>query len=281
MQMQRQQYSDWLVASDIDGTLHSKLRTLPEVNKRTIDRFMARGGKFTLASGRPVRSLERAYRRVNPNCPAIILNGSGIYDFHTNTLVWKKTVSQPGRDFVKQMRKKYSKGLDRLEVGIFGLDKAYITDKGILSLGQVFFDNVPYIITDIDSVPDDDWFKVIFWGNPLTIKKLKKDAEAARDAGNFMSSSPVTFEMLEKGVHKGTAVLKLAEILGIDFGHTAAIGDYYNDWDMLQTVGFPACAGQAPKPIHEICKYVACHCNNGCVADLLRLIMSGKAESLT
>ena len=272
-------YKDWLVASDIDGTLHSKLRTLPEINKKTIDRFMAGGGNFTLASGRPIRSLERAYRRVNPNCPAIILNGSGIYDFNKHELIWKNTVSAEGREFVKQMRKKYSAGVDRLEVGIFGLDKAYITDKGILSLGQVFFDDVPYIITDIESVPDDDWFKVIFWGNPLTIKKLKADAECAKDIANFMSSSPLTFEMLEKGVHKGTAVLKLAEILGIDREHTAAIGDYYNDWDMLKSVGFPACAGQAPKPIHDICNYVACHCNKGCVADLLRIIMSGKAKA--
>ncbi len=278
--MQKQQYSDWLVASDIDGTLHSKLRTLPEVNKKTISKFMSQCGNFTLASGRPVCSLERAYRRVDPNCPAIILNGSGIYDFHKNEIVWKNTVSQPGREFVKQMLKKYSRGFNRLEVGIFGLEKVYIVRAGILSLGQVVFDRVPHVITDIDSVPDDDWFKVIFWGSPLTLKKLRKDAKAAKDVGNFMDSSVVTYEMLEKGVHKGTAVMELAEILGVDPEHTAAIGDYYNDWDMLRTVGFPACAGQAPKPIHKICKYVACHCNKGCVADLLNLIMSGKAKEL-
>lgn len=278
--MQRQQYSEWLVASDIDGTLHSKLRTLPEVNKRTISEFMSHCGNFTLASGRPVRSLERAYHRVEPNCPAIILNGSGIYDYHKNEIVWKKTVSQPGRDFVKQMLKKYSRGFNRLEVGIFGLKKVYVVRAGLLSLGQVILDKVPYTVTDIDSVPDDDWFKVIFWGNPLTLKKLRKDAKEAKGVGNFMESSIVTYEMLETGVHKGTAVMELAEILGVDPGHTAAIGDYYNDWDMLQTVGFPACAGQAPKPIHRICKYVACHCNKGCVADLLNLIMSGKAKEL-
>ena len=51
-----------------------------------------------------------------------------------------------------------------------------------------------------------------------------------------------------------------------------------NDWDMLKTVGLPACAGQAPAPIHNICKFEACHCNKGCVADLLEYIMSGKAE---
>ena len=84
--------------------------------------------------------------------------------------------------------------------------------------------------------------------------------------------------MLAPGVHKGTGVMELAAMLGVDKEHTAAIGDYFNDWDMLKTVGFPACAGQAPKEIHEICKLVACHCNNGCVADLLEHLMSGKAE---
>ena len=67
-------------------------------------------------------------------------------------------------------------------------------------------------------------------------------------------------------------------MLGIEKSHVAAIGDYYNDWDMLKTVGLPACAGQAPQPIHNICKFEACHCNKGCVADLLEYIMSGKAE---
>lgn len=70
----------------------------------------------------------------------------------------------------------------------------------------------------------------------------------------------------------------LADMLGIDRNHVAAIGDYYNDWDMLKTVGLPACAGQAPKAIHEICQFEACHCNKGCVADLLEYIMSGQAE---
>ncbi len=271
--------SDWLVASDIDGTLNSKLRTLPAINKKTIDKFMSLGGNFTLASGRPVCSLERAYNSVNSNCPAVILNGSGIYDYGKKSLVWKQTVNTDGREFVKYISRKYSKGLNKIEVGIFGLEKAYITSKGLFSLGQMFFDRVPYIITDIDSVPEDDWFKVIFWGNPLIIKKIKAEAKKAAHKGNFMSSSPVSFEMLDTGVHKGTAVMKLAEILGVKKEHTAAIGDYYNDWDMLKTVGFPACAGQAPKPIHEICKYVACHCNKGCVADLLNLIINGKADN--
>ena len=124
--------------------------------------------------------------------------------------------------------------------------------------------------------------KVIFWSNPFTINKLQtlireenkeKDAEA-----NFMSSSALSLEMLQKDTHKGVGIMKLADMIGIERSHVAAIGDYYNDWDMLKTVGLPACAGQAPKAIHKICIFEACHCNQGCVADLLEYIMSGKAE---
>lgn len=95
---------------------------------------------------------------------------------------------------------------------------------------------------------------------------------------NFMLSSSFSLELLQKDTHKGVGIMKLADMLNIDKSHVAAIGDYYNDWDMLKTVGLPACAGQAPKEIHEICKFEACHCNQGCVADLLEYIMSGKAD---
>ena len=38
----KQLYSDWLVASDIDGTLNSKLRTLPKINKKNNRPFYGR-----------------------------------------------------------------------------------------------------------------------------------------------------------------------------------------------------------------------------------------------
>ena len=88
-----------------------------------------------------------------------------------------------------------------------------------------------------------------------------------------MSSSIASFEMVEQGVHKGTAIMKIADMFGIKKEHTAAIGDYFNDFDMLKTVGLPACCGQAPKEMHEIAKFEACHCNKGAVGDLLNYIM--------
>ena len=90
----------------------------------------------------------------------------------------------------------------------------------------------------------------------------------------LMSSSVASFEILARNTHKGTAVMKLAEILGIDPSHTGAIGDYFNDFEMLKSVGIPACCGQAPKELKNISEFVACHCNKGAVADFLEYIES-------
>lgn len=272
-------FENWLVVSDIDGTLNNKFRKLPKRNYEAIKKFTDHGGNFTLASGRMISSLKRNYDRVPANQPAIIVNGAGVYDYQMQELLWKQTIGPKGREFVREVSETFNTHGHSVDVGIFFDDYVYIVKNGLLSRGQMYFDKSHYQVTHIDNVPEEGWMKVIFWSNPLTINELQKyiDKNENPDA-NFMASSLWSLEMLQKDTHKGVGIMWLAEKLGIERSHVAAIGDYYNDWDMLKTVGLPACAGQAPKPIHEICKYEACHCNRGCVGDLLEYIMSGRAE---
>ena len=72
-------FENWLVVSDIDGTLNNKFRKLPKNNYEAIKKFTELGGNFTLASGRTVSSLKRNYDRITPNQPAVILNLSLIH----------------------------------------------------------------------------------------------------------------------------------------------------------------------------------------------------------
>lgn len=273
-------FENWLVVSDIDGTLKNKARTIPKRNYEAIKKFMDLGGNFTLASGRLQSSLERNYNRVTPNQPAVVLNGAGIYDYNKKEMLWRSTISEKGMDFVKDIYRRYDSIFKRVDIGIYFDDYVYIVRSGLLSRGTMFFDKAHHeVVKSFDEVPDKGWMKVIFWSNPFTIKNLNSLIlkEENPDA-NFMMSSIWSLEMLQKDTHKGVGIMKLADMLGIEKSHVAAIGDYYNDWDMLKTVGLPACAGQAPQPIHKICKFEACHCNNGCVADLLEYIMSGRAD---
>lgn len=275
-------FENWLVVSDIDGTLNNKLRKLPKKNYDAIKKFTDLGGNFTLASGRLQSSLERNYNRVTPNQPAVVLNGAGIYDFSKRKMLWRSTISEKGQEFVRFICHEFDDIFKSVDVGVYFDDYVYIVKNGLLSSATMHFDKARHEkVNSIDDVPKDGWMKVIFWSNPVMINKLRDmvDKMPNPDA-NFMSSSLWSFEMLQKDTHKGTAILRLADMIGIEKSHIAAIGDYYNDWEMLESVGLPACAGQAPQSIHKICKYEACHCNDGCVADLLEFIMSGKADEI-
>lgn len=266
-------FSDWLVVSDIDGTLNNKLRRLPKRNYERICEFVQeKKGYFTLASGRNISSMRGPFQRLPiSSTPAVLLNGAGIYDYEHERMLRFHPINPAGYELVKAVTQKFP----AVEVEILTSNSAYTINAKVFANVMLRADNLPHRrFKKTDEVPPDDWGKVIFLGMPPLISAVKKYLLSIKDPNvNFMSSSISSFEMLEKGIHKGIGVLDIAEMYGIAHDHTAAIGDYFNDYEMLKTVGLPACCGQAPKEMHAIAKFHACHCNKGAVADLLEYIM--------
>ncbi len=267
----KKSFSNWLIASDIDGTLNNKLRCLPKRNEEAIKKFVEMGGRFTLASGRNPQSMEKHFKRLPiAGTPAVVINGAGLYDFQKHEMIYFSAMSSEGMNLAVEAAKKFP----LVDVIVVAKDIIYITGTGWFGKLFVSADKLDHKhIKNIDDVPKKDWGKVIFSGIPIHISKVKKHFESMIDPDlTLMSSSVASFEILARNTHKGTAVMKLAEILGIDPSHTGAIGDYFNDYDMLKTVAVPACCGQAPEELKEISKFVACHCNKGAVADFLEYI---------
>ncbi len=276
--METKNLSDWLVVSDIDGTLNNKLRQLPKRNREAINRFVLEcNGNFTLASGRNVQSMRKHYENLPiAGTPAVILNGAGVYDYNHEKMLHFDAINDHAMDLVFELYKRFP----LLEIEILTDKMIYTLNSRIFARVMVRADKLHYInCKHPEEIPRENWGKVIFLGMPDLIKRLRKYVDTLTDTrANFMSSSISSFEMLNEGVHKGTGVMKIAELYGIERSHTAAIGDYFNDYDMLKTVGLPACCGQAPKAMHEIAKFHACHCNKGAVADLLEYIMNDCKE---
>ncbi len=266
-------FSDWLVVSDIDGTLNNKARKLPKRNYDAIYEFaVEKKGRFTLASGRNTNSIRKPYESLPiSGTPAVILNGAGVYDVEHDKMLHFQAINPAGYEIVKAAMKKFP----ALEVEILTDNSAYTINAHIFANVMLTADDLTHKkFKRIDSCPPDNWGKVIFLGMPPLISALKKYLLAIEEPNvNFMSSSIASFEMLDKGVHKGVGVMKIAEMYGIDQKHTAAIGDYFNDYEMLKTVHLSACCAQAPRKMHEIVKYEACHCNKGAVGDLLEYLM--------
>lgn len=270
--MKEKKYADWLVVSDIDGTLNNSLRRTPKVNTRAIDRFVhTLGGSFTLASARNVQSLKPHYMNLpDVKTPAIVMNGAGIYDFSKEEMIWFNSIPNSSRDVIKKAMNRFPS----LEIGIFTDDMIYLVRARFLAPCMMALDSLRHRkCSTIDEVPESKWGKVIFYCLPNMKKKIKEFVCSMNTEGlSYIDTTAFSFDMVSSTTHKGNAVRVLAEILGIPEKNIGAIGDYYNDLDMLRSVAHPACCKQAPDDIHRVCEFHACHCNEGAVADFLKYI---------
>ncbi|MBR3552431.1 MAG: HAD family phosphatase [Clostridia bacterium] len=274
METKQLSLSDWLIASDIDGTLNNKRRKLPERNRTAIHQFVyTYGGKFILASGRSIESMRKHFNRLGLNHGyAVFQNGAGIYDYRQEKVLWLNQLSETLTDIVVAAAKRFPMA----QVQVVTVDETRMVrpDVGAWILAKTSKMKMTRYHT-IDAVPKGDWCKVIFTGLPSVINRVERFVKEKNngETSNLMRSSICSFEVVNTGTNKGVAVLKVAEHLGIDPSKTAAIGDYFNDYEMLRSVAVPACCGQAPQGMKDIAKLVTCHCNRGAVADLIEYII--------
>lgn len=270
--------SEWLLASDIDGTLNNKARNLVVRNYDMIHRFINDyGGNFTLASGRSPESMRKHFKRLDiADGKAIVLNGAGIYDYAEEKMVWQSPMNEHCIDMVRKSVKKFPT-----------LAFQVITDKYVYlfrptASARILAINAKLPIKyyySFEAIPKENWYKVIYTAIPPAINQVKKFIEGlSKTTENLMLSSAWSYEMVNEDTNKGVAVLKLADILGVDHSKTAAIGDYFNDYEMLKKVALPACCGQAPQGMKDIAKFVAGHCNQGAVADLIEYIIKNHSN---
>ena len=267
--------SDWLIASDIDGTLNNKLRLLPKRNFEAIQKYTKDfGGKFILASGRSINSMRKHFKRLKIDSGiCVFTNGAGIYDYSSERILWLKEMDA---ELVARIKDVIST--------FWGANMQVITPQEVFLVRPTVSALImaansrleKRVFTNYSSLPEEQWCKVIFLGSPWKMDKLQKVFTELNggDTTNLMRSSICSFEIVSAGTNKGVAVLEAAKLLGIDKSHTAAIGDYFNDLEMLKTVALPAVCGQAPSALKKIGKIVTCSCNKGAVADLIEYLIS-------
>lgn len=78
---------------------------------------------------------------------------------------------------------------------------------------------------------------------------------------------------MARGVEKGMALTKLAELAGIPIAATVAFGDYLNDFEMLRAAGTAVAMENAHPQLKEIADIIApANTNNG-VSTVLRQLL--------
>lgn len=224
-----------LLCTDLDGTLLRTDGSISEENLGAIEHFKSEGGLFTFITGRmPVYS-SHLCTMARTNAPYGCGNGCGIYDPDKKDYLWRKDMIDdihPLLDFIES-------STDEVGIMVNTFDTVYFIRNNPAMSWWRSITGMPNIIKRRDEITEPI-AKIVFGDHdPLVIDELENLILSSPLSKKFdvVRSEKTLFEVVTKDLSKGTVLMKMAELFGIDKKRTVAVGDYYNDISMIKAAG--------------------------------------------
>lgn len=260
-----------LIAIDLDGTLLTSEKRVHAASAEAIHEAIATGVTICLASGRLPLSIREFQQEIGFKGP-IIGNNGAIVEAPDRTLIAEHRLPRSVVETVLAMEPDvpadftyYSWNelyrVSRSDVSDQLSDAARHTRARVLPRGEIL---------------DRTIHKVLIVADAREIAGLRQRLEASLGGADysFTESEPEFLEILPRQVHKGSALTELAAHLGVPLSRVAAIGDYLNDLEMLQTVGISGCPQRAHPAIKQVAKVQVPNANEGGVGVFIRHLLT-------
>ena len=279
-----------LIALDLDGTLLDRQGTVTPRTRQAIADAVAQGVVVLPATGRPLSNLPPVVAQLPGIRYAITSNGAAVWDLGADPMsavysrYWNAAehrTTEPTALIARPMPVELAREAFAL----------YMEYPGASSTGMARF-GVRYARRTGSTEarqPNDGRFTVV---NDLSewmsrhaheVEKFcmffdtPEEAQAALprfyalEGAEVVQGAPDNIELTAKGVDKGTALLALADRLGIPREATAAFGDSENDRAMLEKAGIAAVMANGMPQIKALADLVSTgDCDHDGVAELFQ-----------
>ncbi len=265
-----------LIVSDLDGTLLPASKTPLERDLAAIREWEAAGGRFTIATGRTIQAAERYQKRLSLHTPMIVYNGAAIYDADREQVMF----SQALPDTALAMTQEIMAWTEAAGVEVLRAENAYVVRNTEYEQKHIALCGVTPCYCGLEDVPQGNWLKVLFADAPEKIPELMAWIQSRQYAGvDFVQSANIFYEMLPKGVTKGSALQAYRQLPGMEDVTIVAVGDYDNDLELLQEADFsaaPANAVPAAKAAADL--VLERTCEEGAMEELIHWLLKHKQD---
>jgi len=274
-----------LLVMDIDGTISGDANQVSPAVKSAVKAVQARGVRVAIATGRMYRSALRFHQVVGSDCPLIAYQGALIKDPTTGAVVGHWAVD---RQYAKTLIDDFDPYVKtgRVSVLLYADDNLYVRDLTPQTLAYAERSQVqPIVVGDLKNYLEQgsEPTKVLALSDsPELINDLLIQLKARYHRGQlYLTKSVATFfEATNPIANKGTAVKYLAEtILGLKSDEVMAIGDNFNDLEMIQYAGIGVAMGNAPADLKPLADWVAPDVeSDGAVSAMEKFILSAQSS---
>lgn len=281
-----------MIMLDLDGTLLDPKRKITKANKRILEQVHAQNIPVAICTGRNVRMTMKVVKKLPIPVYYCCVGGVEIFD-PTDKPIFQENLGldeiQEIIDLVKDENcffqvtnrigyYKYLLNADCKQYELFGSNsiKHRISNK-IVNIVNV---------TSLESFKDnsfDQSQEIILAGDKALLERLKATIEEKNESLQArLDLWPNYLFITKKGLNKGNSAKVLANHFQIDVSEILAIGDDFNDLDMLETVGYGIAMADAIDSLKEIAyDHTLSNKESGVAHALKHYIIDKKTTKLT
>lgn len=276
-----------IVFIDIDGTLVTDEKKVPEQNVQAIKKVKENGIEVVLTSGRPYQSIEMYSNEVGAIPYVIGSNGGIVANFKERKNIFC-------RDLQKEVAVKVFEYLkERNLYAVATLSGDLFVEEGKYSITPENRSEVNIINSLKDTLSETKEpimkFSVIDYDAEKLVKAREEilnlfDATTTkvdefmipmrfRDANNNYAI-PHVMDVMPKGTNKAEGIIELSKYLNIDLSETVVFGDGMNDIEMIKAGGLSVAMGNASEELKKLADVVTKTNNEAGVAYELNRIFN-------
>lgn len=243
-----------LVAIDLDDTLLDNSGQISPATKTALAQAAARGITVTLATGRMFASAAAIARQLDLDAPLITYQGSLIKRITGGEVLYERHVPADVVDRIYRMCTR-----DGLHLQAYVDDVLYVREANDKARAYSANSDVPFVVaTDFADIIRQPQTKLLILDEPAVLDELQVQCQQMfGESVQITKSKPNFLEFTHPEGTKGHALRFLADRSGCTMAETIAIGDSWNDHDMIEVAGLGVAMGNAVPSLKQIADYVA------------------------
>lgn len=244
-----------LIITDLDGTLIDGKQKITPRDLKTLKELKKRGIPVAAATGRGKRSAEGVTAGLPLSDYLICFQGAAL--FNKEEVLWHKKVGNC-LSFLEKIRE-----IKEANVGVLLEHAPGVEDLSVIA--PVYAANIEYLTRQggevvtgekLQKAAAKDLTKMVYFAKLQDLTEVESEWRKIGADKHIVLSSDYTLDITHSRAKKSVAARHLANLLGISMENVLALGDNYNDADLIESAGYGVAMSTSPNEVKEIADFI-------------------------
>ncbi len=262
-----------LIVIDLDNTLLNNEHQISKLNRDVIKKVQAKGIEVMIATGRMYVSAQPYINELSLKTEAIVYNGAMVKDISSGKVKYHRPIDKSTARIIMEDLKR-----EGLHINLYQDDKLYVDQDNEYKKRYEEVSGVKAKIVDnLVELDFDDPTKLLIIEDDSNKHKYyqKYLREKYGNKIDVTESNEYFIEVGAKDVNKGKTLQQISQAKGITKEEVMAIGDSFNDIEMLKYAGTAIAMQNAAEAVKQTADIIAPHHEEDGVAKILdKLVLS-------